>query len=287
MSNPQFASKHHFIPKFLLRKWQDHSGSLWVYKRNGGGEISFRKGAPKSVAYVEDLYTIRPEHKLSKPASDEIETEVMGRLDDRAAIVHEAILERGLDGITEEDRYLWAVFIASMMERSPQRLQVYKERVGVEEMVKELDAIYPGAEGLVDKFGFDIDALVSNTTLKFMVDRILNSDLAQNIYNMQWLIVQNNISGEHFVLGDHALIINNASVVDEPLYFLRMAIAPDRLMLFAYDQSALDDDFTAILTMTYNIMVIEKSVRYVISSRELVDGQHTKFSRILTEMHRV
>ena len=260
---------------------------LWVYKRNGGGRISYRKGAPKSVAYIEDLYTIRPEHKLSGPASDEIETEVMGRLDDRAAIVHEAILDRGLSGITEEDRYLWSVFIASMIERSPQRLQLYKERAGAEEMVKELSAIYPGADGLVDKFGFDIDALVDNTTLKFMVDRILNSDLAHNIYNMQWLIVHNNISGEHFVLGDHALIINNASTVDEPLYFLRIAIAPDRLMLLAWDQSILDDDFTSILTVTYNITVIEKSVKYVISSRELVDGQHTKFSRILEEMHRV
>ncbi|MFI8560054.1 DUF4238 domain-containing protein [Pseudomonas putida] len=287
MSKPQFASKHHFIPKFLLRKWQDDSGRLWVYKRNGAGEISYRKGAPKSVAYVENLYTILPEHKLSKPASDEIETEVMGRLDDRAAIIHEAILERGLDCLTEEDRYIWSMFIASMLERSPQRLQTYKERAGVDGLVKELNELYPGADGLVDKFGFDIDALVNNVTLKFMVDRILNSDLAHDIYRMQWLIVENNIPGEHFVLGDYALIINNASIVDEPLYFLRVAIAPNRLMLFACDQSALDDDFVSVLTISYNIVVIEKSVRYVISSRGLADGPHTKFSRIIKEMHRV
>ncbi len=211
----------------------------------------------------------------------------MGRLDDRAAIIHEAILERGLDGLTEEDRYIWSMFIASMLERSPQRLQAYKERAGVEGLVKELNELYPGADGLVDKFGFDIDALVNNVTLRFMVDRIINSDLAHDIFKMQWLIVENNIPGEHFVLGDYALIINNAPIVDEPLYFLRVAIAPNRLMLFAYDQSALDDDFVSVLTMSYNIVVIEKSVRYVISSRGLADGPHTKFSRIIKEMHRV
>ncbi|MDZ5602298.1 DUF4238 domain-containing protein [Pseudomonas sp. RP23018S] len=287
MSSPQFASKHHFIPKFLLRKWQDDSGRLWVYKRSDGGGISLRKGAPKSVAYVENLYTIRPEHKLSKPASDEIETEIMGRLDDQAAIIHKAILDRGLDSITLEDRYMWSVFIASIIERSPQRLQMYKEQASVQEVIKELNGLYPGAEALVDRFGFDIDAVVNNTVLNFMVDRVLNSDLACDIYNMQWLIVQNNIPGEHFVLGDHALVINNASAVDEPLYFLRIAIAPDKLMLFAYNQSALDDDFISTLAATYNIMVVEASLRYIIASRELVDGQYTKFSRILNEMHRI
>ncbi|MFK3826778.1 DUF4238 domain-containing protein [Pseudomonas fulva] len=73
MSKQKISSRHHFIPRFLLKEWQDDAGDLWVYQRNGGGEISYRKGAPKSVAYVEGLYTLLPEHRLSKPASDEIE----------------------------------------------------------------------------------------------------------------------------------------------------------------------------------------------------------------------
>lgn len=258
---------------------------MGLHEKWWGGDIISKRGS-EICCICEDLYTILPEHKHSKPASDEIETEIMGRLDDRAAIIHGAILERGLDGITEEDRYIWSVFIASMMERSPQRLHTYKERAGSEEIVKELNEIYPGAEELVDKLGIDVTALVSNTTLNFMVDRILNSDLAQDIYKMHWVVVQSNSPGEHFVLGDHALIINNASVVDEPLYFIRLAISPNKLMLLVYDHSALDDNFASILTITYNIIVIERSARYVISSKELVDGQYTKFSRIINEMHR-
>ncbi|MGG7633299.1 DUF4238 domain-containing protein [Pseudomonas sp. ES1] len=287
MSKQKISSRHHFIPRFLLKEWKDDAGDLWVYQRNGGGEISYRKGAPKSVAYVDGLYTLFPEHRLSKPASDEIEKEVMAKLDDRAAIIHKVIIDQGVNAISEEDRYIWAVFIASMIERTPHRLKEYKDRANIEDLIRELNEAYPGADQLVDKFGFDVKALVNNTTLKFMVDRILSHDLALDIAKMEWIVVRINSPGEHFVLGDRALVVNNAPDVEEPLYFIRLAIAPDKLMLLAFDSSIVDHDFISALTMTYNVTVMERSERYVISSRELVNGSHTKFDRIIREMHRV
>ncbi len=287
MSKQQVSTKHHFIPKFLLREWQDESGCLWIYHRNGGGDISLRKGAPKSVAYVENLYTLYPEYRGAKQSSDKIEKEVMAKIDDQAAIVHRKLLDCGVNALTVKERTIWSIFMASMIERSPQRLERYKNISQVDDYIDDLHEAHPNVAGLIETLGFNVQAVRDNTILKFMVERVLDSELSQSIGKMEWIIAQTNTSGEHFVLGDSALIINNDAAEDEPLYFIRLAISADKLLILAYDSSSLSFDFIATLTITYNIAVISKSEKYVISSRALKDEACTKFNKILEKMHRV
>ncbi|NUU34750.1 DUF4238 domain-containing protein [Pseudomonas sp. C2B4] len=287
MSQQKVSTKHHFIPRFLLKEWQDESGALWIYQRNGGGDISFRKGAPKSVAYVENLYTIYPEYRGAKEPSDEIEKEVMAKIDDQAAIVHRKLLDHGVNALSEEERSIWSMFMASMIERSPKRLEKYKRIAEIDDYVNELHEANPSIARLIEKLDFNVQALRDNTILKFMVERVLDSELAQTIGKMSWIVAHINALGEHFVLGDDVVVINNGAVEEEPLYFIRLAISPDKLLILVYDSSSLSSDFIGTLTMVYNIEVISKSEKYVISSRALRDEVCTKFSKILEEMHRV
>ncbi|MFU2327811.1 DUF4238 domain-containing protein [Pseudomonas sp. NFX98] len=286
MSKQQVSSKHHFIPRFLLKEWQDESGQLWIYQRNGGGNISFRKGAPKSVAYVENIYTVYPELPGTRERSDEVEKGFMANIDDQAAIVHRKLLECGVGALTAQEKGIWSLFIASMIERSPRKLERYKRLAQVDDYVEELFQSNPKMAAVVEKARIDVQAVRGNTILKFMMERILDPDVVQKIGEMSWAITQVDMSGEHFVLGDNVVIINNGAVEDEPLYYIRLAISPSKLLILTYDADVLDSDF-GVLTVLYNIEVISKSEKYVISSRELKDETCTKFNRIVEEMHRV
>ncbi|MER2016450.1 DUF4238 domain-containing protein [Pseudomonas simiae] len=287
MSKQKVSTKHHFIPRFLLKEWQDESGHLWIYQRNGGGDISLRKGAPKSVAYVENLYTVYPEYRGAKEPSDEVEREVMAKIDDQAAVVHRKLLEFGVGALTEDERGIWSVFMVCMIERSPKKIEKYKSLANIDDYIDELLKAHPGMANIIEKVGFDIQAVRDNTILKFMVDTIFDSELAKSISKMSWVVVHVDMSGEHFVLGDNVVVINNNAVEDEPLYFIRLAISPNKLLIMAYDAAILDSDFVGVLTIVYNIDVISSSEKYVVSSRALKDETCTKFSRIIKEMHRV
>ncbi|MGF6097256.1 DUF4238 domain-containing protein [Pseudomonas sp. 18175] len=287
MSKQNASTKHHFIPKFLLKEWQDEDGFLWIYQRNGGGDISFRKGAPKSVAYVENLYTVFPEYIGAKEPSDEVESKVMAKIDDQAALIHRKLLDHGVGALTEEERDVWSVFMVCMIERNPKKIERYKSIAEIDNYFEELLKAHPGLAGVIERAEFNIQAVRGNTVLKLMVDRIFDSEVAKSISCMSWVVVQVDMSGEHFVLGDNVVVINNGAIEDEPLYFIRLAISPSKLLILAYDSSALDSDFVSVLTLVYNIDVISRSDKYVISSRELKDEACTKFSRVVKEMHRV
>lgn len=252
-----------------------------------GRDISFRKGAPKSVAYVENLYTVYPEYRGAKESSDEVEREVMAKIDDQAAVVHRKLLDCGVSALTKEERYIWSVFMVCMIERNPKKIERYKGLAKIDDYVEELLKAHPSMSSVMEKGGFNIQAVRDNTILKLVVDRISDSELSNSISRMSWVIVKVNMSGEHFVLGDNIVVVNNGALDDEPLYFIRLAISPSKLLILAYDSSALDSDFVGVLTMIYNVEVISKSEKYIVSSRELKDEACTKFNRIIKEMHRV
>lgn len=287
MSTQAVSTKHHFIPRFLLKEWKDESEALWIYQRNGRGDISFRKGAPKSVAYVENLYTIYPEYRGAKESTDEIEKEVMAKIDDQAAMVHRKLLDYGVNELTDDERTAWSMFMASMVERSPQRLDRYNDASQLDDYDDDLQGLHPNVAELIERGELNVGAIRNNTVLRFMVERVLDSEFAKLICKMDWFIAQVTTMGEHFVLGDSAAIVNNGTTEEEELYFIRLAISPDKLLILAYNSSRLDLDFVNMLAATYNLLVISRSEKYVISSRELKDEVYTKFNRIIERAHRV
>lgn len=222
MSKQKSSTKHHFIPRFLLKEWQDENGCLWIYQRNGGGDISLRKGAPKSVAYVENLYTIYPEHDGVREPSDKTEKDVMAKIDDQAAVIHRKILDFGVNALTEAEREIWSVFIICMIERSPKKIERYKSLAKLDDHIKELLKKHPNMASIIEKSNLNMQAVRDNIILKFMVEKIFDSEFSRSISQMSWTVAQVSMPGEHFVLGDNAVVINNGAVDDEPLYFIRL-----------------------------------------------------------------
>jgi len=209
----------------------------------------------------------------------------MAKIDDQAAVVHRKLLDCGVGALTEDERYIWSVFMVCMIERNPKKIERYKGLAKIDDYVEELLKAHPSMASVIEKADFNIQAVRDNTILRLMVDRIFDSGLANSINRMSWVVVKIDMSGEHFVLGDNVVVVNNGAVEDEPLYFIRLAISPNKLLIMAYDSSILESDFVGVLTVVYNIDVISKSEKYIVSSRELKDETCTKFSRIIKEMH--
>ncbi|PMY52269.1 MULTISPECIES: DUF4238 domain-containing protein [Pseudomonas] len=287
MSNPQSSKRHHFVPRFFLNEWRDKNGELWVYQRNGGGGISHRKGDTKSIAYVEDLYTWQAEYRGSRGASDEIERMVMGKIDGQSSIVHKKLIYEGVDSLTANERVIWSEFIAAMIERTPKKLDAYKKASPLDVYLDNLNKVNPGIIKVIERNDICIEAIRDNVNLRVMLERIRDPEFIELINRMEWIIIELTTPGEHFVLGDEAVITNNGEEDDNPLYFVRLAISPTKLLFLVYDSSIVDDKTIGILALTYNILVIQNSERYVIASRKLSDETHTKFDKALQQLHGV
>lgn len=287
MSKSQKSKRHHFIPRFFLNEWRDKCGELWIYQRNCGGGISHRKGDTKSVAYVEDLYTWKAEYRGSRGASDEIERTVMGRIDDQSSIIHKKLVYEGIDSLTANERVTWSEFIAAMIERTPKKIDAYQKSSPLDDHLDNLTKVNPGIVKAIERNGISIEAIRDNVILKVMLERIRDPEFIDLINRMEWIIVESTTRGEHFVLGDDALIIDNGEITNYVPSIIRLAISPNKLLLLVSNASIVDNKTIGMLTLTYNILVIQNSERYVISSRELSDETHTKFNRAIEQLHRV
>ncbi len=248
--------------------------------------MSYRQGDPKSVAYVENLYTLKPEHPTRSGPSDEIERTFMGEIDDQSSSIHKKLVRDGVGSLTANERTTWSKFISSMLERTPKRLDSYKDAPSIEEYLDSLKKVNPGVFAAIERNGIDIQAARGNVALSFMVERIVDPEFIESINRMEWIIAEFATEDEHFILGDEALIVDNGEHTNYEPSFIRLAISPGKLLILVNESLDIDDDLIAILSVTYNIEVIRSSERYVISGKELSDEAHTKFSKALEELHK-
>src|SRR6478736_4692253 len=104
--------KHHYIPKFYLKKWARPDGRVLCYKRIPTGAVVADWVTPKSTAYEIDLYTL--EH-LPEDIRQAIEKYVTADVDNRAAMaMQKMIAAKSTETLTAEDRLGWAQFIVSL-----------------------------------------------------------------------------------------------------------------------------------------------------------------------------
>jgi len=146
----------------------------------------------------------------------------MAKIDDQAAVIHRKILDFGVNALTEAEREIWSVFIICMIERSPKKIERYKSLAKLDDHIKELLKKHPNMASIIEKSNLNMQAVRDNIILKFMVEKIFDSEFSRSISQMSWTVAQVSMPGEHFVLGDNAVVINNGAVDDEPLYFIRL-----------------------------------------------------------------
>lgn len=276
------ARRHHYVPRFYLKMWRAPDGKgLWLYSRDKGGGVSAYRRSPKSVGYETDLYSLKPETPYSalNSRADIIERDFFARIDAAAALVHQKLLVSGVKSLTGEDKAVFALFLNSVMERGPRRIEEI-ERLDSPEMIRDEIFELLGCPDFLH--GIDWSAIHRNSILRALVDYISDATFIEYISQMRWATVDIAHDGEHLVTGDMPILINGGSD-SQPVHCLSIALSPKRLLIAHGESEEFDKRFIRTLAAIHNVIIVQQAERYVISSRELQDGPHTKYSRVIRE----
>ncbi|MBE2272125.1 MAG: hypothetical protein IAE80_28080 [Anaerolinea sp.] len=130
--------------------------------------------------------------------------------------------------------------------------------------------------------GIDWSAIHRNSILRAVVDYISDATFIEYISQMRWATVDIAHDGEHLVTGDMPILINGGSD-SEPVHCLSIALSPKRLLITHGESEEFDKRFIRTLAAIHNVIIVQQAEQYVISSRELQDGPHTKYSRVIRE----
>ncbi len=191
--------KHHYIPQFYLKNWNDADRHVACYKRAPTGAIVVDQVTPKSTGYERDLYTL--EH-LSEELRQAIEKDVTADVDNRAATaLQKMVASRSTATLTLDDRLGWAQFLVSLPIRNPEAVADIKEtstKSGMEKAYEEAKKKFPDwAHGEEFRTEFEESVnedpftrfLSDNYGLMVISELMLNPQFQEIILDMNWWVM--------------------------------------------------------------------------------------------------
>ncbi len=269
------SEKHHFLPKFYLRSWnEEKKDNFYAYYRNALGKIEFRNRSAKTIGYVEDLYAIQPDGMISNERSNDIERQFFGKIDNDAAIAHKKIILQGSNKISKETKKIWSLFVSSLLERTPERIDQIAN-LSRDEAAKEIEKIISEnrsnefekkAREIISKT--DMKMLIANSVLLSMKKRIEDNEVTNEIQSLKWSIFELKKGQDHFLTSDKPLVINSG-LEAPPIHSISMALSPHKILSMTRPSPRFDDNYLAITAHTHNAFMCKQAKKYLISSRPL------------------
>jgi hypothetical protein len=116
-----------------------------------------------------------------------------------------------------------------------------------------------------------------------MIDYMTDVEQIGCLLNMQWVTADLPKGDDHFLLGDGPVVINGG-VDGDQICCLSVAVSPTRLLILHQRVEEFDNEFVRVLAVGYSIQVAQQTSKHLISSREIVDSQFIKYSRVVNEM---
>ena len=227
-------NEHHYVPRFLLSRWEGGEDGKLSAMRWLRGAISEKRYKAKSVAKERDLYAI--DRSRGKP-NQVLEREFMSRhVDDPVALVHRAILNDRLANLSEEQQYTWTHFLVSLALRVPGAVAHVRE-LGIQALGDELDAdpddaIEAQAGGLpftprryVEKHDPD---MLHDFGTRSLPSLIQTAALNRWIFEAAWITRRLSGTTQRLLIGDRPLTLFGAM---SSSFLLYLPVAPDRAFL--------------------------------------------------------
>lgn len=281
--------RHHYVPQFYLREWYVPGKSeFWLYCRDDAGRLLFGRKSARSIGYQGGLYSVMPEVLgVQSAISNEIEEKFFSPLDSAASRIHRRLLKCGPGGLADQDRLLWGMFVNSLLERTPERIDQVKRNAQkiAQKSVAELTE-RSAADGRDPKQVFaalDVSAITNNAVLAGMVRWISNIETVRYFADMRWVVIRLQEGNEHLLTGDSPVVINGASGGD-PIHILSLALSPGALLIMHAPHEAFDEELIRKIALMHSVLVAEQTKRYLVSSRELRDDGFIKYRKVSVDV---
>lgn len=281
--------RHHYVPQFYLREWYVPGKSeFWLYCRDDAGRLLFGRKSARSIGYQNGLYSTLSEiFEIPHFVSNEIEEKFFSPLDSAASHVYRKLLKGGLNELSSEDRFIWSVFVNSLLERSPTRINEVQESAKevVAKCVMEIKKHFGMPEADQSRFWkkLDISAITNNAVLAGMVKSICDSETIHHFFHMTWVVIHLPDGKNHFLTGDSPVVVNGASG-GAPIHVLSLALSPDALLVMHTCDEGFDEDFVREMAVLHSPLIVEQTKRYLVSSRELLDDGNIRYRRVLNDI---
>jgi hypothetical protein len=248
-----------------------------VYGRHPTGKLFLRRRPDKAVGYVDNLYALRPESQMQvlNYSQDAIEKEFFSKVDNDAAVVHAKLVASGVAALSNEDRQRWALFLNSLLERSPRRIEELRNALPA--LIEKRKSEWEQSGRAVTLKNIDVDALAQNTLLLILVRYIKDTEFINYVAGLEWRVLHlPENSEDHFLTSDSPLIVNGGTS-KSPVRLLSIALTPTSLLVIHQAAPEFDSEFLLKLAMMHGFQVIRQAERNVFSSREIRDGKRIKY----------
>lgn len=239
MSTPE---KHHYLPRFFLRRWADSEGRVTEYRR-AAGKLQIKRRHPGATAYEKNLYT--NETETCPEDRQAFELRFLRRVDEDAS---KAIIHIEKIGAKPDDpalRDAWSRFLMSLIHRSPQRVRYLAERVQAfeqNELNPDLEQKYAALRGPDDPPTFEewlagAGSLTPELKIRLLERMMDSARIGAALNAMLWSVITLSKPRYGFLTGDLPILISNG--LGHSKSFVALAIAPARIFIAAHKPAVL------------------------------------------------
>ena len=229
--------KQHFIPQFLLRAWSatNMDRKIEVFRLDKPNFPSKRM-SPKSTAYEEALYSL-PNAVSAGVELNPVETETMLAIDCEGAKVLRMLNSSGLKNIEPQELYTWAVFLNSLLFRTPEAVSWLRGRAPnhlraslaerPEEYISIKEEVDPPRA--TDFFETYLPGYTEDFGILNLAGVIENKEYIQTLLNMRWSSFDLSGENNHLILADRPCILTAG--IDNPDLMVILPIGPHKVFI--------------------------------------------------------
>lgn len=253
-ANP--ANRHHYIPKFYLKRWCREDGKLCEFSRPYKEKVVPRRVHPSGTGYLDRLYAIQG---LPDAVADIAETAFFKPVDGSAADAL-ALLERDGNAARWNARLrsAWSRFVYSLLLRCPEDLEAFRT-IGTEFAQKATD----GRKQILS------DADVDTATMEAVATMIDSPNIGKRMNSINWKVIDFPDDAFELLTSDRPVMRSDG--IEAPDGHIALPIGPRRLFLASPHRAVM----TSITTMNrrqlakqINLRIVEGAARFVYGSTD-------------------
>ena len=271
------SRRHHYIPRFWIKRWCNEKGLAIQYTQEGLGGIAELRRPPKSIGYWYDLYSAPPKME----AQLDLEESFFKRLDDHSAKVFSKLNQNG--HLTGQEASTLAVFLLSLMHRTPSAFKSVRSvsAAMLEKIRQDLRPRYSELRGANDPPTVEeyeaLEGPFSDEVhfYRNLPNFIVNKKLVTFIASLHWHILKRPAGVPPLLLSDDPLIrTNGLKKADGHLAF---PLSPNHLIFGAYKR----DFANFVLNSSWKEIFGKANIQAVESARHFVVSQTDSQARFI------